>query len=94
MLVISKDDLRYGYQIRLSDGRQAEIDEDTPQDSANHHETVIVLADGQQETVYTGEVCNPEWYIAQGEPTPIWITTILPSSKSRADTDDVLFTNS
>ena len=85
MLVHSKDDLRYGYQVRLNDGRVAEVDEDTPKDSASHHETVLVLVDGQQETVYTGEVCNSEWYVEHGETRPVWITEILLGSKSRVE---------
>jgi len=81
MLTCSKEDLRFGYRVRLSDGRVAEVDEDTPRDSAVHHESVVVLVDGQQEIVYTSEVCNPEWFTI----CPVWIIEILSGSKSRAD---------
>ena len=60
MLVCDKSDVFLGAKVRLNDGRLAEVNEDTSQ-----HDMVIVLVDGQHETVYVGEALEGDTWIAE-----------------------------
>lgn len=57
MLIWDKSDLWIGCEILLSDGRVAEVDQDS-----ENHEMIVVSCDGEEFPVYVGETFDGALY--------------------------------